>query len=554
MNKSLLLLCLITFSGAFAQTPATQQEIATMVASESVFVHINANALVPGESLYYKMYCRSSMQNAVSSKVGYVELVGRDHKTVFSHKLFLNDGIAYGDFFVTPSIPTGNYKLIGYTNAILNNPERIFAIDITIVNPFQVSGEVSSNTNVAAVPTVKAPTKSYELLGNKKAFATREKISLNLASLLQQYPNGQFSASVRKNNRLAPLPVMSAAQYVQTNTNFETAVKPITILPEWRGEIVSGRIAGAQAKLPVALSVPGKSFAFKVANTDTSGNYTFTVNNPHYQNDVFVQVINGENGQYEVQPGQRPLPDYANFDFQNYFPGRELEEAIREQSIAAQIQNSYYIHNADTLAATPRLKSFYEPGAKRFVLNDYTRFPTFAETIVEVIEGAYYQQKDGQYSLHVRDNNLGRTIPEPTLVLVDGLMVQNPNDLFKYPAAGIEQISTHSGIYLYGPTAFNGVISVVTKNQDFISSDKTIVRQNIQRPVPVKKYFRKNHDDSELDLKIPDYRYQLLWMPEINENELTFYASDVNGSYEITIEGFTANGMPVSIRDSFEVK
>ena len=179
---------------------------------------------------------------------------------------------------------------------------------------------------------------------------------------------------------------------------------------------------------------------------------------------------------------------------------------------------------------------------------------SFAETIVEVIEGAYYQQKDGQYSLHVRDNNLGRTIPEPTLVLVDGLMVQNPNDLFKYPAAGIEQISTHSGIYLYGPTAFNGVISVVTKNQDFISSDKTIVRQNIQRPVPVKKYFRKNHDDSELDLKIPDYRYQLLWMPEINENELTFYASDVNGSYEITIEGFTANGMPVSIRDSFEVK
>jgi len=58
--------------------------------------------------------------------------------------------------------------------------------------------------------------------------------------------------------------------------------------------------------------------------------------------------------------------------------------------------------------------------------------------------------------------------------------------------------------------------------------------------------------------RIPDYRQQLLWMPEFNfygnEQEITFYTSDNKGVYEISFEGFTSQGKPVSIKEIITVE
>ncbi|HSD13604.1 MAG TPA: hypothetical protein VLB74_03040, partial [Flavobacterium sp.] len=58
--------------------------------------------------------------------------------------------------------------------------------------------------------------------------------------------------------------------------------------------------------------------------------------------------------------------------------------------------------------------------------------------------------------------------------------------------------------------------------------------------------------------KIPDYRYQLLWEPEVSLNEkettLFFYSSDIKGIFEISIEGFTDKGDAVSVKRSILVE
>ncbi|NND80012.1 MAG: hypothetical protein HKN53_08935, partial [Maribacter sp.] len=58
--------------------------------------------------------------------------------------------------------------------------------------------------------------------------------------------------------------------------------------------------------------------------------------------------------------------------------------------------------------------------------------------------------------------------------------------------------------------------------------------------------------------RVPDFRYQLLWEPQISmqdgEEVFEFYSSDVPGEYEIVLEGFTSYGKPISIRESFVVE
>ncbi|HEU0136665.1 MAG TPA: hypothetical protein VFQ50_05195 [Flavobacterium sp.] len=554
MKQLIMFVVVLATAVVSAQNPAGSDIAAKMSASENVFLHANATAFVPGETLLYKLYCQTSYPGGLTSKVGYVELVSIDRKIIFTSKLFFSNGAADGDFFISPSLATGNYKLIGYTNAILDNPLKIFQIDIKIINPFQVSGKLSTNSaERVPVPETSLVGSEYNLLGASKSFAKRQQISLNLQSVLQQFPNSNLSLSVRKNDNLGTTERLSAAEYSKLNST--VAPTSTNTLPEWRGEIIEGTVSGANArKIPVALSIPGKTFEYKVANTDANGNFTFNIDKVHSRPDVYLQVIGADRDKYTVTTKARRQPAYGQLQINDYFPSPQEADAIQERSIAAQIQNAYYTRNADTLASSEPNSLFYESVEKKFVLSDYTRFPTFAQTIIEVIEGAYYEQNDGKYLLYVRDNNLGRPIPAPTLVLVDGLMLQDNADLFAYKASGIDHISTFSGVYLYGPTAFNGIISVVTKTQDFVTTEKSIVKADILRPSAKKKYFRQTHDNSIEDQKIPDYRYQLLWLPNIESSAVSFYSSDVGGNFELVIEGFSAKGEPISIRESFSVQ
>ena len=53
-----------------------------------------------------------------------------------------------------------------------------------------------------------------------------------------------------------------------------------------------------------------------------------------------------------------------------------------------------------------------------------------------------------------------------------------------------------------------------------------------------------------------DYRRQLYWNPELkldSSDTLEFYTSDLTGTFEVIIEGYNAEGKPVSLKKEFEV-
>ncbi len=99
----------------------------------------------------------------------------------------------------------------------------------------------------------------------------------------------------------------------------------------------------------------------------------------------------------------------------------------------AQIENAYFHKKVDNISKIPTLEPFYSPLAKQYVLDDFTRFKTLKETAVEVATDIFIRQKDGKNYLHVNDPSVFPQLPEPAIVLIDGLYLENQNELDELP-------------------------------------------------------------------------------------------------------------------------
>lgn len=568
---------------AFAQQNNPSNEKQNFYSDETVFLSTNATTFVTGETLYYKLNCLKLSNKTPSnvSKIAYVELVDSDKKTVFKNKIYLENTKGQGDYFVPTTIKTGNYKLIGYTNWMLNQTVApFFQIDIVIINPFQTAENQTatnvstSNTAIGETPTFpvqqaqSVTTNDYLKLNlNKKAFANREQVSLNVATLNEIAKNGNYSVSVRKLEDLPSTKQTTAEEFSKMVSKIEPIHKANKIiLPELRGEMITGKINSKGnpsdiANINIGLSIPGKTFAFKVVQTDKNGNFIFNLDKPYYSSSVNIQVLDDKRSNYTVVLDNTSGVDYSKLNFKPTINlTTSLSETLLNRSIASQIENAYYSNKTDSILKAKSIPAFYEPIAKEYVLDDYTRFPTLKETALEVVKEMYHQQKDKKHTLHVRDVSIYTQSPEPALVLIDGLLLQNTNELFEYNMKNITKISVIPGLYYLGPKAFNGVISFTTKTQDYVStqSGSYFLDASVLRPSIKKEYYTPDYTDKSKYERIPDYRYQLLWLPQFTlantENPISFYTSDITGTFEIILEGFTDQGIPISLKDTFEVQ
>ena len=132
MKKTIYILAFILLQVVVsnAQTTIKNKDITVyqQIPQEKIFLHHNASFLLTGEYLYYKVYCLSTKTDALSdfSKIAYVELINTNKDQIFRHKVRLESGLGRGDFFLPTNIPSGNYKLIAYTQWMRNGEDQHF--------------------------------------------------------------------------------------------------------------------------------------------------------------------------------------------------------------------------------------------------------------------------------------------------------------------------------------------------------------------------------------------------------------------------------------------
>ena len=569
--KQHFLLLIVTINSAllFAQNSNTTsiEKNIRISTSETVYIQTNNDALITGETLYYQLYCLNPINFKPSdvSKIAHVKLISVDNKVIVEQKLTLKNGAGNGDIFIPSNLNSGVYKLVGYTNWSLNkNDFKYYTKDITIVNPFQVETKDLIAKSIATTKNLdnnsNSTTSNGTLVADKKNYSPRELVNFKVNST-NQLSNGNYSVSIKKVDAFVSNKSDNPIAFSKINSASEisSSTKSILILPELRGEIISGEIKSKNSQnsvnsVSIGLSIPGENFFFKVVKTNPSGKFYFTIDQDYSNPNIIVQVVSPFRNEYEIAVnGSTPIE--VNALTNNFSVNETMISAIKERAIATQIENAYFTTKKDSVLAKSNTKAFYKPLEKDYILDAYSRFPTLLETIIEVLKEVYYEKNNNQYKLGVRDYDETIEVSEPTLILVDGIMIQDANELIDLKMDTIYKVSIIQGGYYYGSNIFNGMISFISKNHDyelkakgnFIATSNQIISNQD------KDYYKPDYSKEE-NKRIPDYRHQLLWLPQYDVSKpISFYTSDVKGTFEVKIEGFTTEGLPVYLTDTFNV-
>jgi len=107
---------------------------------EKVYVHTDKSVYLPGEILWFKVYCVDGNDHKPLnlSKVVYVDILDNSQNRIVEAKVALKNGSGDGSFYIPVSVSNGNFKLRAYTNWMKNfSPDFYFEKQITFINPLK---------------------------------------------------------------------------------------------------------------------------------------------------------------------------------------------------------------------------------------------------------------------------------------------------------------------------------------------------------------------------------------------------------------------------------
>lgn len=528
--------------------------------TEQIFLHTNNNTFLSGEYLYYKLYVLNSKTKNLSSlsKVAYVDLLNEEKKIFFSHKLNLKEGLASGHIFLPTSLISGSYKLTAYTNWMKNNKTKTFtSCSINVINPYNTRGVMSQKTDT--VSTKKSLSKS-NILTNNKTYATRSKVSLELSKYKQKLKEGNFSISIRKLNSFDKPNEINAISFKQKLESDQ--LNHLKYLPDLRGENIQGKVLLKENNQPAKNVIISASFnenntALHTTITNNAGEFTI-INNSKNAN-VYLQSIDNNIQDYTIHIKEKQLPNYSELKFEPFYISKNWKDEIVQRSIANQIESAYYKSKPDSILnaiKTPLLAHHYI----NYDLSDYTSFKNLEETFKEIVKKITINssKKHGKQIL-LQTTNFGTRRGVLPLILLDGVLIQNHDDLLKIAANSIQNIKVYRNEYIFGLLNFQGAILIESKSKShpFINENNDIVKISLQPNQKEYNYFKQSYKENKTN-KIPDYRYQLDWNPnlskDITNSTYHLYTSDVKGTFIIEIEGFSKLGEPISLTSYFNVE
>lgn len=573
IKKSIFIVFIFFGIFASAQIPASDIAVDTEVfTSENVQLSINSNVLLAGELLQYKAYSLNvANKESNLSKVLYVSMRNVNDSVVFSHKLKVTNGTANGDFFIPSSLKTGVYRLIGYTNFSRNNNQNVFVEkSIYVINSFVKNEKIAAKQMDTIFIKNASVSNSKEISGSqagkiaiatdKAKYGNREKVIVNIEKSSAN-DHGSYVLSVRK---------ISSIEIADNNkNNFVVKSSETFYVPEIRGEIISGVVTSKIDNLPtpnkeVSLTIPGKDYIFKIAKTNNNGRFFFSVTEGYNADKSIIQLneskANAAN--YDIVLDKKDFDlGKKNASFFKLDPA--IKDWLQSRSVQMQIENAYYDAKKDSILNNENNTPFYDNLGTVFLLDDYTRFSTVKETFVEVVTIAAIRGMGSDSRFLVNNeydpNRTANFNDIAPLVLMDGMQILNNEDLVNYNARDIKSIRVINKPYRLGPKMFSGIIAVETKKGDFVPTKAEGFTEEVNLPPAVKekRYFQPNYTQNSLNSRIPDYRVQLLWQPdlELSESEISksCYTSDVSGIFEVLLEGYSDEGVYVSAKNYFTV-
>jgi len=542
---------------------------------ESVNLHLNSGFLLTGENLYFTVYCQDLRTRQLSgfSKIAYLELINQEATPVYKTKVSLEGGKGWGDIYIPSSFSSGNYTLVAYTQWMRNfGPESYYQTQVTIINPFKSlpqpqSMKSSPDTLTRLEGRTRLSLSQFQnpktiLSPDKEVYSTREKVVVNL-DLDPRLSGARLSVSVRKSDpEIGPLDNWNTIEMPEVEAIDPRAPQ---YLPDLRGDLISGSIINPTNNLPVSgitiyLSIPAKDYLFYASRTDEMGKFFFVADVLESENEILLQTHpRAGDEEIEIRLNDSYLTDYKEFRPDPLRLDSSLRELLTKRFIETQIENAYFSFKKDSVMAPPPRNRFYRKPDRIYFLDDYTRFVLMEEVIREYVGSVFLRKQDKNFILRIRNFGYKNILfQDDPLMLIDGIPVFETNVIMQMDPLKLEKIEVVGRRYFYGPLDCKGIICFETYEGDYQGfklnqSTMKVIYQGVQ---PSKQYYSPKYEKNDSsNSRLPDYRSQIYWNPDISANNLIeFYTSDVEGTFEIVMRGFDRKGVPVLLKKMFEVK
>ena len=578
MKSRLLLFFLLLPLCAGAQT--------TVV--EKTYISTDREIYVSGDKIWCSAFCvdaANGLRPSSLSAIAYVEIVSEDG-TLESGKIALSEGRGAGTIEIPATAPTGNYRIVAYTAYTKNtpgfNPQEHISKTISIFNTStkeRVKNGVKilsdSEYDALRTPASTQPAagalsitchRSAEgylevVLTNNSAAPADLSLSLSNRDGIIPPDNtsiGAFMGAAASAAQAAAGAESAAARASARAASATAATAEAAELPEYEGEIIRGRIAGATTDeiegrkgRSAFISVPTEKSDLYSSVVDNDGMIKFVTNNIYGTKEMVCEIEDNDLARCHIElispfvsPKLKGIPALQM--------APSIKEDLQRRGLSVQLCRSF---SADTLASlmpireNPLIPSY---DAIEYKLDDYKRFPVMRELFIEFINEIKVRRVDGKEQLKVKthlEERVSLFDKNNSLIMVDGIPVFDHSQVIEYDPLLVESVVVYPYKYYTGWRSFCGMANFVTYKKNlpgikFNDGVRVVQFKGCSYPMAF--------TCQEIGEDFPDYRELLYWHPQIKlpAGESSSIKVKIPANVKeirICAEGMIENGTPFSI-------
>ncbi|HTL08382.1 MAG TPA: hypothetical protein VL307_09010 [Chitinophagaceae bacterium] len=336
--------------------------------------------------------------------------------------------------------------------------------------------------------------------------------------------------------------------------------------PEIKGHLIRGRVTNA-AGLPVRgvecyVTVAGTRTQVQADISNDSGMVSFEMDHFYGNDEIILQTTGQKDSTVHVEV-MNPYSEAAPRQQPSLMPVAPVNPGqLQQQFAAVQVQNSFSgARLQQMLLPVFDTLPFYHTPDKTYMLDDYVRFTTMEEILREYVPYVNVRKRDGVFYLPVFDLVRKEFFHVDPLVMLDGMPVFDINKLMAYDPLKIRRLDVVARIYYYGKMFFGGIVNFVTYNGDLpaYELDRRVTVLDYKTLQMEREFYAPQYGStSAFNSRLPDFRNVLYWAPQLQtgkdgKQEVSFYSSDLPGTYAVTVQGLTADGRAGSQTILFKV-
>ena len=582
MKSRLLLFFLLLPLCAGAQT--------TVV--EKTYISTDREIYVSGDKIWCSAFCvdaANGLRPSSLSAIAYVEIVSEDG-TLESGKIALSDGRGAGTIEIPATAPTGNYRIVAYTAYTKNtpgfNPQEHISKTISIFNtstkervkngvkilsdseydalrtPASTPASTPAGTHTTGTHTTGTHSSSTYNAGTQPAAGA---LSITCHRSAEGYLEvvltnnsatpADLSLSLSNRDGIIPPDNTSIGAFMGAAAS---AAQAAAELPEYEGEIIRGRIAGATTDeieglkgRSAFISVPTEKSDLYSSVVDNDGMIKFVTNNIYGTKEMVCEIEDNDLARCHIElispfvsPKLKGIPALQM--------APSIKEDLQRRGLSVQLCRSF---SADTLASlmpireNPLIPSY---DAIEYKLDDYKRFPVMRELFIEFINEIKVRRVDGKEQLKVKthlEERVSLFDKNNSLIMVDGIPVFDHSQVIEYDPLLVESVVVYPYKYYTGWRSFCGMANFVTYKKNlpgikFNDGVRVVQFKGCSYPMAF--------TCQEIGEDFPDYRELLYWHPQIKlpAGESSSIKVKIPANVKeirICAEGMMENGTPFSI-------